>query len=139
LFVCLFFETGFLRAPHCPGTHSVDQAGLELRNLSTSSSQVLGLKVCTTTPAVFCFPKFIIVCVHICVIRVGVCAHICYYSHVEIKGQLSENSFSPPTVESGDQPEVISLWQVPLSAEPSHPTPKIWSHCIALANLEFIM
>ncbi|GAB1286772.1 Tau-tubulin kinase 2 [Apodemus speciosus] len=29
----------------CPGTHSVDQAGLELRNPPASASQVLGLKV----------------------------------------------------------------------------------------------
>jgi hypothetical protein len=35
--------------PGCPGTHSVDEAGLELRNLPASASQVLGLKVCTTT------------------------------------------------------------------------------------------
>ena len=34
----------------CPGTHSVDQAGLELRNPTASASQVLGLKACTTTP-----------------------------------------------------------------------------------------
>jgi hypothetical protein len=33
----------------CPGTHSVDQAGLWLRNLPASASQVLGLKACTTT------------------------------------------------------------------------------------------
>ena len=33
----------------CPGTHSVDQAGLELRNPPASASQVLGLKACTTT------------------------------------------------------------------------------------------
>jgi hypothetical protein len=33
----------------CPGTHSVDQAGLELRNPPASASQVLGLKVCATT------------------------------------------------------------------------------------------
>jgi hypothetical protein len=32
-----------------PGTHSVDQAGLELRNLPVCPSQVLGLKACTTT------------------------------------------------------------------------------------------
>jgi hypothetical protein len=39
------FETGFsLCSPGCPGTHSVDQAGLELRNPPTSASQVLGLK-----------------------------------------------------------------------------------------------
>jgi hypothetical protein len=30
----------------CPGTHSVDQAGLELRNPPASASQVLGEKGC---------------------------------------------------------------------------------------------
>jgi hypothetical protein len=34
----------------CPGTHSVDQAGLELRNPPASAPQVLGLKACATTP-----------------------------------------------------------------------------------------
>jgi hypothetical protein len=38
-----------LYRPGCPGTHSVDQAGLELRNLPVSASQVLGLKACATT------------------------------------------------------------------------------------------
>jgi hypothetical protein len=38
-----------LYRPGCPRTHSVDQAGLELRNLPASASQVLGLKGCTTT------------------------------------------------------------------------------------------
>jgi hypothetical protein len=33
----------------CPGTHSVDQAGLKLRNPPASASQVLGLKACATT------------------------------------------------------------------------------------------
>jgi hypothetical protein len=33
----------------CPGTHSVDQAGLKLRNLPASASRVLGLKACATT------------------------------------------------------------------------------------------
>ena len=33
----------------CPGTHSVDQAGLKLRNSSASASQVLGLKACAIT------------------------------------------------------------------------------------------
>ena len=48
--LCFFFvvfisETGFsLCSPGCPGNHSVDQAGLELRNLSASASQVLVLK-----------------------------------------------------------------------------------------------
>jgi hypothetical protein len=44
-----FFETGF--RPGCPGTHFVDQAGLELRNTPASASQVLGLKACTTMPS----------------------------------------------------------------------------------------
>jgi hypothetical protein len=51
LFICFF---GFrdrisLYSPDCPGIHSVDQAGLELRNLPASTSQVLGLKVCAIT------------------------------------------------------------------------------------------
>ena len=47
LFVCLgflFVETGFLYSPSCPGTNSVDQTGLKLRNLPGSTSQVLGCK-----------------------------------------------------------------------------------------------
>ena len=32
----------------CPGTHSVDQADLELRDPPASASLVLGLKVCLT-------------------------------------------------------------------------------------------
>jgi hypothetical protein len=52
LFVCLFVSRqGFsLCSPGCPGTHSVDQAGLKFRNPPASVSQVLGLKACTTTP-----------------------------------------------------------------------------------------
>jgi hypothetical protein len=33
----------------CPGTHSVDQAGLKLKDPPASASQVLRLKACTTT------------------------------------------------------------------------------------------
>jgi hypothetical protein len=39
----------FLCSPGCPGTHSVDQADLKLRNPPASASRVLGLKVCGTT------------------------------------------------------------------------------------------
>jgi hypothetical protein len=53
VFVCLFvlfFQDRFsLCSPGCPETHSVDQTGLELRNLADSTSQVLGLKVCAIT------------------------------------------------------------------------------------------
>jgi hypothetical protein len=52
LVVVLFFvfrDRVSLYSPGCPGTHFVHQAGLELRNLPDSASQVLGLKVCATT------------------------------------------------------------------------------------------
>jgi hypothetical protein len=57
VFVCLFgFLFLFFRdrvslySSGCPGTQSVDQAGLELRNPFASASRVLGLKACATTP-----------------------------------------------------------------------------------------
>jgi hypothetical protein len=70
LFVCLFIYFVFvfffrdsvsLCSSDCPGTHYVDQAGLELRSLPASASQVLGLKACATTSGQilfnFCFPS----------------------------------------------------------------------------------
>jgi hypothetical protein len=45
-FVFVFRDRVSLCSPGCPGTHSVDQAGLELRNPPASASQVLGLKAC---------------------------------------------------------------------------------------------
>jgi hypothetical protein len=48
LFVC-FGDRVSLYSPGCPGTHFVNQAGLELRNPPASASQVLGLTACTTT------------------------------------------------------------------------------------------
>jgi hypothetical protein len=51
----VFWDRVSLYSPGCPGTHFVDQAGLELRNPPASASQVLGLKafhlpvcLCTT-------------------------------------------------------------------------------------------
>jgi hypothetical protein len=52
-----FSRQGFLCSPGCPGTHSVDKAGLELRNPPASASRVLGLKACTTTPGINKFLK----------------------------------------------------------------------------------
>jgi hypothetical protein len=46
--LCLFEDSVSLYSPGYPGTHSVDQAGLELRNAPPSASQVLELKACTT-------------------------------------------------------------------------------------------
>jgi hypothetical protein len=51
LFVFVLFFRGkvSLYSPGSPGTHSVDQAGLELRHPPPSASQVLELKVCAIT------------------------------------------------------------------------------------------
>jgi hypothetical protein len=50
LFVFVFRDRVSLCSPGCPGTHSVDQAGLELRNSPASVSRVLGLKARAITP-----------------------------------------------------------------------------------------
>jgi hypothetical protein len=42
VFVFVFQDRVSLCSPGCPGTHSVDQAGLKLRNPPASASQVLG-------------------------------------------------------------------------------------------------
>jgi hypothetical protein len=47
----VFWDRVSLYSSGCPGTHFVDQAGLKLRNLPASASQVLGLKACATTPS----------------------------------------------------------------------------------------
>jgi hypothetical protein len=61
IFYFLFFIFGFwdrvsLCGPGCPGTHSVDQIGLKLRNPPASASQVLGLKSCTTNAQLSFYP-----------------------------------------------------------------------------------
>jgi hypothetical protein len=57
LVLLLFFfqDKVSLCSAGCPGTHFVDQAGLELRNLPASASQVLGLKAYTTTARLIIF------------------------------------------------------------------------------------
>jgi hypothetical protein len=67
LFVCLFVwvfgDRVSLCSPGCPGTHSVDQVGLKLRNLPASASQVLGLKACATTAQLMA--AFIVICLFV--------------------------------------------------------------------------
>jgi hypothetical protein len=53
-FVVVFSETGFLCVADCPGTHSVDQAGLKLRNWPVLCLPSAGIKgVCHPCPAEF--------------------------------------------------------------------------------------
>jgi hypothetical protein len=42
-------------SPGCPGAHSVDQAGLELRDLPAFTSHVLGSEAYTILPGSFIF------------------------------------------------------------------------------------
>ena len=65
-----------LCSPGCPGTHSVDQAGLELRNPPASASQVLGLKV-----YIHVYIKYIYVWVCVCM---HVCVCVCMYVYISI-------------------------------------------------------
>jgi hypothetical protein len=94
-FICLFIYLGFfqdrvsLYSPGCPGTHFVDQAGLELRNPPASAFRVLGLKACATTARhlfIFKFKKnyiyLCIVCLSLCVsvsicLSVSMCVYMC--------------------------------------------------------------
>jgi hypothetical protein len=48
----VFRDRVSLNSLGCPGTHFVDQAGLELRNPPASAFQVLGLKACATRLAI---------------------------------------------------------------------------------------
>jgi hypothetical protein len=60
LFGLVFHDRISLCSPGCPGTHSVDPAGLKLRNLLASASQVLGLKACIITAWLhFCFNDYL--------------------------------------------------------------------------------
>jgi hypothetical protein len=52
-FFLVFLDRLSLCSPGCLGTHSVDHAVLELRNLPASASQVLGLKGCATIARLF--------------------------------------------------------------------------------------
>jgi hypothetical protein len=52
-FFLVFRDSVSLCSPGCPGTHPVDQAGLELRNPTASASQVLALKACATMPGLY--------------------------------------------------------------------------------------
>jgi hypothetical protein len=55
LFVCLFVlrQGVSLYSPGCPGTQSVDQAGLELRNPPASASQVLDKRRVPPPPGMY--------------------------------------------------------------------------------------
>jgi hypothetical protein len=64
-FNLVFRDSISLCSPGCPGTHSVDQAGFELRNPPASASQVLGLKTCATVPGeeiIVLFCCFVLFC-----------------------------------------------------------------------------
>ena len=49
-FAFAFQDRVSLCSPGCPGTHSVDQAGLKLRDPPASASQGLGLGACAIMP-----------------------------------------------------------------------------------------
>jgi hypothetical protein len=69
-FLFMFFQARVsLCRSGCPGSYSVDQAGLELRNLPAFASQVLGLKECATTTRINCFK----LCTYLCIFQEFTC------------------------------------------------------------------
>jgi hypothetical protein len=89
VFVCFLFfvfrDRVSLYNPGCPGTHFVDQAGLELRNLPVSASQVLGLKACTTMLRMNVYVSMCVCCECVCMcvcICECVCVCRCVYVHM---------------------------------------------------------
>jgi hypothetical protein len=61
----VFWDRVSLYSLGCPGTHSVDQAGLELKNTPASASRVLGLKAAPPRPArLFCYKESLTVMAH---------------------------------------------------------------------------
>jgi hypothetical protein len=78
--VCLFVfrDRISLCSPGCTGTHSVDQAGLKLKNPPASASQVLGSKACATTACLglFFFKTKFYVCVVVVVVG-GIYLYVC--------------------------------------------------------------
>jgi hypothetical protein len=95
-FFFFFFGFGFgfqdrvsLCSPGCPGTHSVDQAGLKLRNPPASASQVLGLKACATTAQLsFKFLSYAVIYLLI----------VCRYGHWSSQRTTCRNQCLPSTV-----------------------------------------
>jgi hypothetical protein len=89
LFCFVLWDRVSLCRPGCPGTHSVDQAGLELRNPPASASWVLGLKACATMPGWFSsFLNSTVLCAHFVtlflsksVILVSLCTVFTYNIH----------------------------------------------------------
>lgn len=59
MFPFVLFVVALVFSPGCSGTPSIDQIGLEFRNLPNSASLMTGLKLYTTSPGtndIFNFP-----------------------------------------------------------------------------------
>jgi hypothetical protein len=83
-----------LYSPGCPGTHFVDQTGLELRNLPASASRVLGLKTCATMPSLdifFLTHRCLTLCRTTCM-----CSHLYTASVACVLGGSDLNNTHPP-------------------------------------------
>jgi hypothetical protein len=96
LFVCLFVfrDRVSLYSPGCPGTHSVNQAGLELRNSPASTSQVLGLKACATTTQQEYKIFFKDLCIIICKYTVAVFRHTRRGCQISLQMVVSHHVFA---------------------------------------------
>ena len=77
IYFLVFRDRVSLCSPGCPGTHSIDQAGLELRNLPASASRVLELKACATMPGLAGrFQPLTYLFIHVFIYS---CMYVCIY------------------------------------------------------------
>jgi hypothetical protein len=100
-------------SPGCPGTHSVDQAGLELRNPPASASWVLGLKACATTaPARITILSVILNTLYLPVLNIIiVCVRVEVRDTARLWGSennVQEQVLSPAPLSFGDQIQAIT-------------------------------
>jgi hypothetical protein len=107
-FFFFFRDRVSLYSPGCPGTRSVDQAGLEPRNLPACVSQVLGLKVCATTAPQSIFIYLMCMCI------LSECIHV-HHVHVWCPWKLEHGIRSPGTRVTDDY-ELPRGYQEPRSS-----------------------
>jgi hypothetical protein len=108
----IFFQDGVsLYILGCPGTHSAEQAGLELRSTCLCLPST-GIKVCAATTwlsvVVVVVLNYMFIYLFVCVC-VCVCVFVCTVAYVEVRGQLSGLASLLLSCESRDHTQVIKL------------------------------
>lgn len=113
-----FIDRISLCIPGCCGTCSIDQTGLELRDLPASASWMLGFKACTRTPGLSpLFPLLgLYFCIFQCCLTLITCLHLslCTFLVSFICVSVSSLSTHLKCLSSSIYPHLISSTLCPL-------------------------